>query len=60
MNELWVRCGNCNHRWVALHLPMEFKKSSEIIKRLICPKCATTSKSIFVCAAPEVTSDRNP
>jgi ribosomal protein S27E len=45
---IWVRCGDCEHKWVAVHLPMTIEKVSVIMRRLICPKCAKTNK-IYMC-----------
>ena len=45
---IWVRCGDCEHRWIAVHLPMTIEKAATIMKRLICPKCAETGK-IYMC-----------
>ena len=47
-NEMWVLCGDCEHKWVAVHLPMTIEKVSVIMRRLICPKCAKTNKS-YIC-----------
>ena len=46
--EMWVLCGDCEHKWVAVHLPMTIGKVSVIMRRLICPKCAKTNK-IYMC-----------
>jgi hypothetical protein len=46
--EMWVRCGDCEHRWIAVHLPMTIEKVSVIMRRLICPKCAKAGK-IYIC-----------
>ena len=46
--EMWVLCGDCEHKWVAAHLPMTIEKVSVIMRRLICPKCAKTNK-IYMC-----------
>ena len=48
--EMWVLCGDCEHRWIAVHLPMTIEKVSVIMRRLICPKCAKTNK-IYMCEA---------
>ena len=45
---IWVRCGDCEHRWIAVHLPMTVEKAAAIVERLICPKCAETGK-IYMC-----------
>ena len=47
---MWVRCGDCEHRWIAVHLPMTIEKVAAIMKRLICPKCAKAGK-IYMCEA---------
>jgi hypothetical protein len=47
-NVIWVRCGDCEHRWIAVHLPMTIEKAATVMKRLICPKCAETGK-IYMC-----------
>jgi len=48
--EMWVRCGDCEHRWIAVHLPMTIEKVTAVMKRLICPQCAKAGK-IYVCEA---------
>lgn len=52
--EMWVRCGGCDHQWVALYMPMEMAKAGKIMERLICPKCAQDTDGIFMCKVPEV------
>ena len=46
--EMWVLCGDCEHRWIAAHLPMTIEKVAAIMKRLICPRCAKAGK-IYIC-----------
>ena len=50
---IWVYCRSCQHKWIAVHLPMELNRSLKIMNRLICPKCAADLNDIFVCDAPE-------
>jgi ribosomal protein S27E len=46
--EIWAECGDCEHKWAAVYLPMKAEKLAEIIKRMTCPKCGNTGK-IFIC-----------
>ena len=46
--EMWVRCGKCEHKWLAAYLPMELEKVARIMRRLSCPKCAEIRK-IHMC-----------
>lgn len=34
------RCGDCNHVWPVLHLPMDAEKACRLMAAAICPKCA--------------------
>lgn len=45
--ELRVRCGDCDHRWVAVYLPMEMSKAAQIMKRACCPACGNASNRIY-------------
>lgn len=47
-NAMWVLCGDCEHKWIAVHLPMTVEKFVAIMKQLICPNCAKTDK-IYIC-----------
>jgi len=49
--EIWAECGDCEHKWAAVYLPMKAEKMAEIIKRTTCPKCGNSGK-IFMCEAP--------
>ena len=51
--DFWVHCNGCNHEWVAMHTPIEIGKAVQIIKRVICPKCAALSDKIS-CGKKEV------
>lgn len=48
----WVRCGDCNHKWIGFYAPIEVSKMTRIIGGMFCPKCAAagdfSSKSIFI------------
>lgn len=46
--EMWVICGECEHKWIAVYLPMTIDKVGRIMRRLICAKCAGTKK-IYMC-----------
>ena len=46
--EMWVRCGKCEHSWLAAYLPMELEKVARIMRRLACPMCAEIRK-IHMC-----------
>jgi hypothetical protein len=58
VKPFWVHCGECKHDWIAVYLPMEIRKVAQMIERARCPKCATSSKKIFIgrSSAPAVTS----
>jgi Zn finger protein HypA/HybF involved in hydrogenase expression len=43
-----VRCGSCQHEWVAMYLPMPLTKVVALMQAMYCPKCGQDSKSIFV------------
>lgn len=56
-SPFWVKCGDCQHRWIAVWLPMELSRVGKLLKGLACPKCGAGSKSIFHTAPePEATS----
>ena len=42
-----VRCGSCDHRWVALYTPMPLFKSSRVLGSLHCPQCGQDASMIF-------------
>ena len=46
-NSMLVHCGPCRHEWMALKLPMLMHESAEIIAKMCCPKCGTTSDRIY-------------
>jgi hypothetical protein len=47
LNAFYARCGECGHVWPALYLPMELAKACKVLKRVFCPKCATSGRRIF-------------
>ena len=52
-NEMWVECGECHHKWIAVYLPMELGKAARIMQHIRCLKCAEGSANIYLCEAPE-------
>jgi len=52
-STMWVECNQCEHRWVAVHLPMEMDKVIRVMGHLICPNCAEGISKIYICNAPE-------
>ena len=42
-----VRCGTCDHRWVALYTPMPLFKSAKVLSSLHCPRCGQDASQIF-------------
>ena len=42
-----VRCGSCDHEWVAVYLPMPLAKVVALVQALFCPKCGQNNKAIF-------------
>lgn len=51
------KCGECQHIWVVLYLPMDLCKSAEIMKRATCPMCG--SHKIFIPNEAEVIAATN-
>ncbi len=47
-SEIRGRCGDCDHRWVVVHLPMDIVKAAKVMARVCCPNCGNTGKNIFV------------
>lgn len=45
---MWLRCGACQHVWVAAWLPMELGKVGRLLKRTHCPACAGGPRKIFL------------
>ena len=45
--RFWVRCGTCEHRWVALYTPMPLFKSARVLGSLHCPRCGQDASNIF-------------
>lgn len=45
---VWARCEACDHRWVAVYVPMELSRFASVLKAMRCPMCASTSKRHFV------------
>ena len=43
-----VRCGSCEHEWVAAHWPIPVNKIVALVQAMYCPKCGQDSKSIFI------------
>lgn len=52
-SAMWVECHQCDHKWVAVHLPMEMSNVVRVMERLICPNCAEGISRIYICDAPE-------
>lgn len=44
----WVRCGDCNHKWIGFYAPIEISKMTRIIRGMCCPSCAADSKQIYM------------
>lgn len=42
-----VRCGACEHQWVALYTPMPLFKSARVLGSLHCPRCGQDASKIF-------------
>lgn len=47
-DRMYVCCRDCTHVWIAMHLPMEMKKASKILKNLYCPACGAGSKTVVM------------
>jgi hypothetical protein len=45
---LLVRCSKCNHVWTAAWLPMPLGVAGRLLKRIACPVCAASSRSIYL------------
>jgi Zn finger protein HypA/HybF involved in hydrogenase expression len=43
-----VRCGSCDHEWVAAYLPMPVTTIVALVHLLFCPKCGQNNKAIFI------------
>ena len=43
-----VFCGDCKHTWIVAYLPMDAMKVAKLTKGLMCPKCANSSKRIYM------------
>lgn len=52
-SRMWVKCGPCEHVWVAAYLPMPMAKAARAIKRAYCPVCGELKK-IFIATAADV------
>jgi len=48
----WVRCGQCEHEWIGLYMPIEVNKLTKIIRGMACPSCASDSKQIYLTQEP--------
>jgi hypothetical protein len=53
---LTVRCGACDHRWVAAYLPMEMATVARVLKCMCCPSCGESSRRIFLDAGEPKTT----
>ena len=42
-----VRCGACEHRWVALYTPLPLFTSAQVLGSLHCPSCGQDASKIF-------------
>ena len=42
-----VRCGACEHQWVALYTPLPLSKSAQVLGSLHCPRCGQDASKIF-------------
>ena len=42
-----VRCGQCEHAWIAAYTPMPLTVMGELLKGLRCPMCGIDSRKIF-------------
>jgi hypothetical protein len=43
-----VRCGKCEHKWIAAYTPMVMETMGELLKSLRCPMCGNDSNTIFL------------
>ena len=41
---LMVRCGQCEHRWPVVYLPMEAGRAARTMAAARCPMCGSTSR----------------
>ena len=51
-NPMNVRCGVCDHVWVAAYMPMDVSDLVKITKNLRCPMCAAPAKEIYLTTSP--------
>lgn len=52
-NPLWVCCGECDHKWIGLYMPIEASRLNKIVSGMCCPSCANDSKGIYMTKPPE-------
>lgn len=45
---LKVRCGVCEHTWIAAYEPIDVPKVIRIMRGMRCPMCAATSRHIYL------------
>ena len=43
-----VRCGDCEHEWVAAYLPMALEKWCRVIGSVHCPACGAPPDRVFI------------
>ena len=47
-DRLYVHCADCDHTWIAVYLPMAMDKAAKVLRKVVCPKCAASGKSIVM------------
>lgn len=48
----WVRCPDCEHRWIALWSPMPLVRAAEVLRNAHCPACGSVPEKITSCDGP--------
>lgn len=47
-SDIWVRCGRCDHQWVAGFLPQPMIQFARALAALHCPNCSAPSTQVFL------------